>query len=118
MMESQHTSSNIVPTIQNVISTVNLDCKLDLHQIVSLARNAEYNPKRFSSVIMRVRDPKATVLIFASGTMVCTGAKSERLSELAARKCAQSILKMGFSVKFRDFKIQNIVANCDVKFPI
>ncbi|KAL6203032.1 hypothetical protein ACLB2K_026736 [Fragaria x ananassa] len=50
--------------------------------------------------------------------MVCTGAKSEAESELAARKCVRTILKMGFDAKFKDFKIQNMVANCDVRFPI
>ncbi|KAL6186131.1 hypothetical protein ACLB2K_042252 [Fragaria x ananassa] len=119
MMETQQPSaSEIVPTIQNVISTVNLGCKLDLHQITVQAQNAEYNPKRLHSVIMRTREPKATVLIFASGKMVCTGAKSEAESELAARKCVRTILKMGFDAKFNDFKIQNMVANCDVRFPI
>ncbi|XP_062017887.1 TATA-box-binding protein 2-like [Rosa rugosa] len=118
MMESQHPSGDIVPTVQNVISTVNLDCKLDLHRITALARNSEFNPRRLHSVIMRVRDPKATVLIFASGKIVCTGAKNEELSQLAARKCARTILKMGFNAMFKDFKIQNIVAKCDVRFPI
>ncbi|KAF7822450.1 TATA-box-binding protein [Senna tora] len=98
--------SGIVPTLQNIVSTVNLDCKLDLKAIALQARNAEYNPKasiRFAAVIMRIREPKTTALIFASGKMVCTGAKSEQQSKLAARK---------------DFKIQNIVGSCDVKFPI
>ncbi|XP_004296212.1 PREDICTED: TATA-box-binding protein 2-like [Fragaria vesca subsp. vesca] len=118
-METQQPSaSEIVLTIQNVISTVNLGCKLDLHQITVKAQNAEYNPKRLHSVIMRTREPKATVLIFASGKMVCTGAKSEGESKLAARKCVRTILKMGFDAKFKDFKIQNMVANSDVRFPI
>ncbi|KAH1199481.1 TATA-box-binding protein [Glycine max] len=95
--------SGIVPTLQNIVSTVSLDCKLELKSIALQARNAEYNPKRFAAVIMRIREPKTTALIFASGKMVCTGAKSEQQSKLAARK---------------DFKIQNIVGSCDVKFPI
>ncbi len=37
---------------------------------------------------------------------------------MAARKYAKSINKIGFDVKFKDFKIQNIVGSCDVKFPI
>ncbi|MBA0742440.1 hypothetical protein Gogos_015497, partial [Gossypium gossypioides] len=127
--------SGIVPTLQNIVSTVNLDCKLDLKQIALQARNAEYNPKRFAAVIMRIREPKTTALIFASGKMVCTGAKSEQQSKLAARKIdkimklaltenffyfqyARIIQKLGFHAKFKDFKIQNIVGSCDVKFPI
>ncbi|KAI9803035.1 MAG: hypothetical protein M1825_002270 [Sarcosagium campestre] len=112
------TMSGIVPTLQNIVATVNLDCRLDLKTIALHARNAEYNPKRFAAVIMRIREPKTTALIFASGKMVVTGAKSEDDSKLASRKYARIIQKLGFNAKFTDFKIQNIVGSCDIKFPI
>jgi len=108
----------IVPQLQNIVSTVNLGCKLDLKKIALHARNAEYNPKRFAAVIMRIREPRTTALIFSSGKMVCTGAKSEEQSRLAARKYARIVQKLGFDAKFLDFKIQNMVGSCDVKFPI
>ncbi|KAF1986254.1 TBP-domain-containing protein [Aulographum hederae CBS 113979] len=108
----------IIPTLQNIVATVNLDCRLDLKTIALHARNAEYNPKRFAAVIMRIRDPKTTALIFASGKMVVTGAKSEDDSKLAARKYARIIQKLGFNAKFTDFKIQNIVGSADIRFPI
>lgn len=111
-------ASGIVPQLQNIVSTVNLSCKLDLKKIALHARNAEYNPKRFAAVIIRIREPRTTALIFSSGKMVCTGAKSEEQSRLAARKYARVIQKLGFPAKFVDFKIQNIVGSCDVKFPI
>mmetsp|Transcript_15159 Transcript_15159/g.22703 ORF Transcript_15159/g.22703 Transcript_15159/m.22703 type:complete len:254 (-) Transcript_15159:103-864(-) len=106
------------PILQNIVSTVNLGCSLDLKTIALKARNAEYNPKRFAAVIMRIRDPKTTALIFASGKMVCTGAKNPEMSKLAARKYARIIQKLEFPVRFQDFKIQNIVASVDAKFPI
>ncbi|KAJ1928617.1 TATA-binding protein (TBP), partial [Linderina pennispora] len=37
--------AGIVPTLQNIVATVNLDCRLDLKTIALHARNAEYNPK-------------------------------------------------------------------------
>ena len=46
---------------QNIVSTVSLGCKLDLKKIALHARNAEYNPKRFAAVIMRIREPRTTV---------------------------------------------------------
>lgn len=98
--------------------TSSLGCKLDLKRIALSARNAEYNPKRFAAVIMRIRDPRTTALIFSSGKMVCTGAKSEELARLAARKYARIIQKLGFDARFMDFKVQNMVGSCDVKFPI
>lgn len=139
--------SAILPQLQNIVSTVNLSCKLDLKKIALHARNAEYNPKRFAAVIMRIREPRTTALIFSSGKMVCTGAKSEEDSRLAARKYARIIQKLGFTVswsgiwelgatvtagpggdrffryssfqaKFLDFKVQNMVGSCDVRFPI
>ncbi|KAK7684851.1 hypothetical protein QCA50_012098 [Cerrena zonata] len=116
--EEEGAISGIVPTLQNIVATVNLDCRLDLKTIALHARNAEYNPKRFAAVIMRIREPKTTALIFASGKMVVTGAKSEDDSKLASRKYARIIQKLGFNAKFTDFKIQNIVGSCDVKFPI
>uniref|UniRef100_A0A6B2LKN4 TATA-box-binding protein n=1 Tax=Arcella intermedia TaxID=1963864 RepID=A0A6B2LKN4_9EUKA len=95
-----------------------MGCKLELKEIALKARNAEYNPKRFAAVIMRIREPKTTALIFSSGKMVCTGAKSEELSRRAARKYARIIYKLGFPTKFKEFKVQNIVASCDVRFPV
>ncbi|WVQ83435.1 TATA-box-binding protein [Cryptococcus sp. DSM 104549] len=108
----------LVPTLQNIVATVNLDCRLDLKTIALHARNAEYNPRRFAAVVMRIRDPRTTALIFASGKMVVTGAKSEDDSRLASRKYARIIQKLGFEAKFAEFKIQNMVGSCDVKFPI
>ena len=109
---------SIVPTIQNVVSTVNLGCKLDLNKIAQHARNVEYNPKRFASAIMRMREPRTTAMIFSSGKLVCTGAKNERESRIAARKFSRILQKLGYQLKFIDFKIQNIVGNCDVQFTI
>ncbi|KAG6504230.1 hypothetical protein ZIOFF_036561 [Zingiber officinale] len=117
--------SGIVPTLQNIVSTVNLDCKLDLKAIALQARNAEYNPKRFAAVIMRIREPKTTALIFASGKMgrllaaVAQVAYSGwKLPYNGSFPYARIIQKLGFPAKFKDFKIQNIVGSCDVKFPI
>ena len=71
-----------------------------------------------AAVIMRIRGPKTTAFIFASGKMVVTGAKSEEDTRLASRKYARIVQKLGFDAKFSEFKIQNIVGSCDVKFPI
>lgn len=78
--------SDIVIKIQNVVCTINLAIRLDLVQITQTARNAEYNPNKFQvrkpmmrvyllylkmrvmqAVIMRIREPKATSLMFSTG---------------------------------------------------
>ncbi len=73
------------------MSTANLSTKLQLRTIALHCRNAEYNPKRFAAVIIRIREPKTTALIFSSGKMVITGAKSEEMSQTAAKKYAKMI---------------------------
>lgn len=67
---------------------------------------------------MRIREPRTTALIFASGKMVVTGAKKAETSKLAAMKYKEIISRIGFPVEFNDFKIQNITATIDVGFPI
>ena len=88
------------------------------HSFHQTFRCALLNKQRFAAAIMRIRNPKTTALIFASGKMVCTGAKTEALAREAARKYAKVIIKLGFPAQFKDFKIQNMVGSCDVKFPI
>lgn len=108
-----------MPKLQNIVSTANLNCQLNLHHISHHCQNVEYKPKRFAAAIMRIREPKTTALIFASGKMVCTGAKSEEMSESASKQYAKNIVKVGNKeVKLTDFKIQNIVGSHDVGFQI
>lgn len=104
------------PAIQNVVATVDLECRLNLNVIAEQARNVEYNRKKFHAVVMRIRDPKTTTLIFASGKMVITGAKSEALAQLAGRKHARAISKCGFRTGFANFKVQNFVGSCSLDF--
>ncbi|XP_076021386.1 TATA-box-binding protein-like [Genypterus blacodes] len=110
--------SGLVPQLQNIVSTVNLGCQLELKTIARRGRNVEYNPRRFAALTMRMRKPRTTALIFSSGKIVCTGAMSEEQSKLAARRYARMVQKLGFPAKFLDFKIQNIVGSCDMKFSI
>ena len=83
---------------RNVVSTVNLACPLDLMKINFRTRNSEYNPSKFSGIVMRIREPHTTALLFRSGKVVITGARNEADSRLAARKYARIIQKLGFPV--------------------
>ena len=68
---------------------------------------------------MRIREPKTTALIFGSGKMVCTGAKSEEHSKNACKLYAKAIKKViSPSIVMNEFKIQNVVASHDCGYPI
>lgn len=105
--------------LQNVVATFNLGVDhLDLRAIALEKPFIEYNPQKFAAATIRIRNPRTTALAFASGNMVCTGAKTEMLSRLAGRKYVRLLQKHGIPVSFRDFKIQNIVASAEVPHPL
>ncbi|XP_069016526.1 uncharacterized protein [Embiotoca jacksoni] len=108
---------HIIPKIQNVMSTVKLGCCLDLKLIACKKWNIEYKPKTFKALIMRIREPRTTALIYRTGNLVCTGAKSVEESRLAARKFVRIVKKLGFPVASPTFKVQNLVGSCNT-FPV
>ena len=107
-----------VPTIENIVSTAKLNCELKLKEIAVQEINTQYNPKRFSGLIMRIKEPKATSLIFSNGKIIVLGAKTEEDSFKACKKIAKIIGSLNYTVKLTEFKIQNIVGSCDSKFKI
>lgn len=76
---------NEVPKLQNIVSTAFLGQRIVLRTVAQRVGNAEYNPRRFAAAIIRIRNPKSTALVFESGKMVITGARSEEESEQAAK---------------------------------
>eukprot|EP01084_Bolivina_argentea_P128307 226822_1 len=113
-----HSAPREMPQTRNVVATINATCKLNLKDIVTKSRNSEYNPKRFAAVIMRIREPKSTALIFSTGKIVITGAKTEDDAWISARKYIRILQKLDFPAKFTEWKIVNIVACCATGFPI
>jgi transcription initiation factor TFIID TATA-box-binding protein len=103
----------------NVVSTFSLGVKdLDLQKLAQQNRFFEFNPQTFAASTLRTTNPRTTALAFASGNMVCTGARNELESRLAARKYCRILQNAKIAVMFKNFKIQNIVASAAVGFTI
>ena len=119
---NMNTNDNISipqPIIVNIVSMVDLCINLRLREIVLQCPNSEYNPSRINAVIMRIQKPKATAHIFNTGVIIVLGAKTQEESRSAAKIFAHNIKNLGYEkAKFKDFKIVNIVATCDLQFPI
>ena len=64
-------------TIQNIVSSINLGGKVNLEQAARTLPRSMYEPEQFPGLIHRMLDPKTVILIFASGKLVCVGAKLE-----------------------------------------
>ena len=72
---------------------------LDLNAIVKSFAHVEYKPDRFPGLVFRLKKPKTTTLIFRSGRMVYTGAKSERNARKVVNKVVQELKVGGITVK-------------------
>ena len=101
--------------IENVVASTSLGEELDLQAIALALRGAEYAPDRFPGLIYRLKHPKAATLLFHSGKVVCTGAKSLEDVKTAVDLVAKQITAGGFPVnKDREIVVQNIVASSDL----
>jgi transcription initiation factor TFIID TATA-box-binding protein len=71
-----------------------------------------YIPQNFPGLVFRLKRPKTTTLIFKSGKMVCTGAKSTKEARRAVMNVIKELKKSGIIIISKpEFKIQNIVAS-------
>lgn len=103
-------------TIENVVASASLDQKIDLLAIIKVFRNVEYRPKQFPGLVFRLRRPKTATLIFGSGKMVCTGAKSEKMARSAVNKVVRQLKNNGIIILNRPkIEIQNMVASANLQ---
>ncbi|KAL7718002.1 TATA-box-binding protein [Entamoeba marina] len=107
-----------LPRIFNVVSVFQVNTQINLKDLVQKARNVEYNPKRFPAVFMRISSPKSTATIFKNGKINCAGCRSINDSKIACKKFAKIIKKLGYQVRFTNFRVTNIVAVFNVNFKI
>jgi transcription initiation factor TFIID TATA-box-binding protein len=98
--------------IQNVVASATLNQKIDLNAIVKSYPGVEYRPEQFPGLVFRLKRPKTATLIFNSGKMVCTGAKSEKEARRAVMTVVKELKKSGIIIISKpELKIQNIVAS-------
>src|SRR3989475_11692466 len=74
-----------IVSIENVVASASVNQRVDLNQITKNFVDVEYHPDTFPGLVFRLKSPKTATLVFSSGKMVCTGAKSEE----QARKAVQ-----------------------------
>jgi transcription initiation factor TFIID TATA-box-binding protein len=99
-------------SIENVVASATLNQKVDLNAVVKGYPAVEYRPEQFPGLVFRLKRPKTATLIFNSGKMVCTGAKSEKEARRAVMKVVKELKKGGIIIIGKpELKIQNIVAS-------
>ena len=98
--------------IENVVASVTLKQKIDLNSVLKAFPSVEYRPEQFPGLVFRLKKPKTATLIFGSGKMVCTGAKSERQAKTAVRKVVRELKENGIVIVGRPIiQVVNMVAS-------
>lgn len=79
----------VIPRTRNIVAILVLSRTIDLELLTHLP--VIYEPEQFPGAILKLTDPKATVLIFASGKMVITGVSTLKQLKVVAEKVDQLI---------------------------
>lgn len=98
--------------IENVVASATLNQNISLTAIVRTFPHVEYRPEQFPGLVYRLKKPKTATLVFSSGKMVCTGAKTERQAKQAIMKVVDDLKSNGITITGKpEIQIQNIVAS-------
>jgi len=98
--------------IQNIVATTSFDQSIPLVKLAETLPNTEYNPEQFPGLVMRIKEPKTSALIFSSGRVVCTGAKSMKKVHEAIQNIMKNLEKIKIKIKSEPkVTVQNMVAS-------
>lgn len=98
--------------VVNIVVSSSLEHDIPLEKMAATLSNTEYNPEQFPGLVIRIKEPKTSALIFSSGKIVCTGARTLSNVRLAINKIIKSLEKINVKIIIEPvIKIQNIVAS-------
>jgi len=98
--------------VVNIVVSTSLEHDIPLEKMAAILSNTEYNPEQFPGLVIRIKDPKTSALIFGSGKVVCTGARSMEKVEESIQKIIETLKKINITITIKPkINIQNIVAS-------
>lgn len=101
--------------IENIVASATLGKSLDLTQVAPALKDVEYNQEQFPGLVYKLKEPKTAALIFGSGKLVCTGAKSVDDSIKAIHITVDQMRTLDPDIpKEFEIKVQNIVASANL----
>jgi len=104
-----------VVKIENIVASATAKHRIELNSVVRAFPDAEYRPGRFPGLVFRLKKPKTSTLIFGSGKMICTGARSENEARRALRKLVKVLKEGGILIVGNpEMKIVNVVATVNL----
>ncbi|MBT3405841.1 TATA-box-binding protein [Candidatus Woesearchaeota archaeon] len=98
--------------VVNIVVSTSLEHDIPLEKMAATLSNTEYNPEQFPGLVIRVKEPKTSALIFNSGKVVCTGAKTLSDVSESLKQIKKSLEKINVKITVDpEINVQNIVAS-------
>jgi transcription initiation factor TFIID TATA-box-binding protein len=98
--------------VVNIVVSSDLKHPIPLEKMAASLSNTEYNPEQFPGLVLRIKEPKTSSLIFSSGKIVCTGAKTLVEVKQAIVKIKEAVAKIGINITITpEIVVQNLVAS-------
>ena len=105
--------------VVNIVVSTSLKHDVPLEKMAATLPNTEYNPEQFPGLVLRIKEPKTSALIFSSGNVVCTGARSMDKVKEAIKKIIKSLEKINIKITIEpEIVVQNIVASGTIGIPL
>jgi transcription initiation factor TFIID TATA-box-binding protein len=101
--------------IENVVASTGIGQELDLQSVAMDLEGADYDPEQFPGLVYRTEEPKSAALIFRSGKIVCTGAKSTDAVHESLHIVFGELRDLDIPIADEpDITVQNIVTSADL----
>ena len=84
--------------IVNIVVSTALEKDVPLEKMAATLPNTEYNPEQFPGLVLRIKEPKTSALIFSSGKVVCTGARTLEDVDRSIQSIIKSLKKLDIHV--------------------
>ncbi len=105
--------------VENIVASASLDVDIDLFSLALTVDNVEYEPEQFPGAILKIDEPKSSLLVFKNGKLICTGNKDEKQIREAIRRTVEILKEAQPHLNLPDpdkvpFRIENIVASASL----
>ncbi len=69
--------------VVNIVASADLQTDLDLYQLAKMSHDVDYEPEQFPGAILKLHEPKAALLLFKNGKIICTGCDTVKNVKMA-----------------------------------
>ena len=87
--------------VENIVASADLQIDLDLYGLANMSRDIDYEPEQFPGAILKIHEPKAALLLFKNGKIICTGTRTRADVKRAVDMAVELIRKFKASPKSR-----------------